>query len=225
MSYTDAPDAQARMGEFLEPLRRHDILCESFHLSSGYTSIGPRRYVFHWNREKFPDPAGFAARFAEAGVRLSPTSSPACCATIRPSRRRAEQGLLIADADGRPAWEQFWDGVGAYLDFTNPGPPPGGARRPSRGAAGARHRRHLERQQRVSRSRARAALAHGFGRPFPARRDQAAADASDDARLARGAGGARAGQAALPGQPRRRARACSAMPRPGPATTPRPGRR
>ena len=59
MSYTDAPDAQARMAEFLARCAEHDIPCESFHLSSGYTSIGPKRYVFHWNREKFPDPAAF----------------------------------------------------------------------------------------------------------------------------------------------------------------------
>ncbi|HET6970093.1 MAG TPA: TIM-barrel domain-containing protein, partial [Phenylobacterium sp.] len=70
MSYTDAPDAQAQMAQFIARCREHDILCDSFHLSSGYTSIGPRRYVFHWNREKFPDPAAFAAGFRAAGVRL-----------------------------------------------------------------------------------------------------------------------------------------------------------
>ncbi|MZP92994.1 TIM-barrel domain-containing protein, partial [Escherichia coli] len=31
-----------------------------------------------------------------------------------------EAGLLICDASGEPAWVQFWDEVGAYLDFTNP---------------------------------------------------------------------------------------------------------
>ena len=55
MSYTDAPDAHRRMGEFVDKCREHDILCDSFHLSSGYTSIADKRYVFTWNAEKFPD--------------------------------------------------------------------------------------------------------------------------------------------------------------------------
>ena len=76
MSYTDAPDAQQRMGEFIERCSEHDILCDSFHLSSGYTSIGEKRYVFNWNREKFPDIDGFVDSYLEHGVRL--------CANIKP---------------------------------------------------------------------------------------------------------------------------------------------
>ncbi|HMA48438.1 MAG TPA: glycoside hydrolase family 31 protein [Magnetospirillaceae bacterium] len=120
MSYTDAPDAQAQMNKFLEKCREHDILCDSFHLSSGYTSIGPKRYVFHWNRVKFPDPAGFARHYREHGVRL--------CANIKPCLLRdhpryeeaAKAGLFIMDEDGVPVPAQFWDETGAYLDFTNP---------------------------------------------------------------------------------------------------------
>jgi alpha-glucosidase len=120
MSYTDADDAQARLSEFIDNCRRHDILCDSFHLSSGYTSIGPRRYVFHWNREKFPDPAAFAAGFRAAGVRLCANIKP-CLLDDHPLFPEAQtRGLLIHDPDGEPAWVQFWDGLGAYLDFTNP---------------------------------------------------------------------------------------------------------
>ena len=120
MSYTDAPDAQARMTEFIEGCRRHDILCDSFHLSSGYTSIGARRYVFHWNRDKFPDPAAFAASYREAGVRLCANIKP-CLLDDHPLFEEAKaRGLLICDAAGEPYWVQFWDGLGAYLDFTNP---------------------------------------------------------------------------------------------------------
>ncbi|WP_304175920.1 glycoside hydrolase family 31 protein [Phenylobacterium aquaticum] len=120
MSYTDAPDAQARMAEFIANCREHDILCDSFHLSSGYTSIGPRRYVFHWNLDKFPDPAGFARSYHEAGIRLCANIKP-CLLDDHPLFEEAlTQGLMILDAQGEPAWCQFWDGVGAYLDFTNP---------------------------------------------------------------------------------------------------------
>ena len=120
MTYTDAPNAQERMNEFLDGCRRHDILCDSFHLSSGYTSIGARRYVFTWNHEKFPDPAALARDYLEHGVRL--------CANIKPCLLRdhprfdeaRDGGLLVHDADGSPTMVQFWDETGAYLDFTNP---------------------------------------------------------------------------------------------------------
>jgi len=120
MSYTDAPNAQARMSGFLDGCREHDLLCDSFHLSSGYTSIGPRRYVFHWNLDKFPDPAGFVASYLEAGVRLCANIKP-CLLDDHPLFEEAKaKGLLIADAEGEPSWVQFWDGLGAYLDFTQP---------------------------------------------------------------------------------------------------------
>ena len=120
MSYTDAPDAQARMAEFVEQCRRQDILCDSFHLSSGYTSIGARRYVFHWNLEKFPDPAAFAASYHAAHIRLCANIKP-CLLDDHPLFAEAHaKGLLICEPDGEPSWCQFWDGLGAYLDFTNP---------------------------------------------------------------------------------------------------------
>ncbi len=120
MSYTDAPDAQARMAEFLAKCEEHDILCESFHLSSGYTSIGKKRYVFHWNRDKFPDPKAFAKTYTDKGVHLCPNIKP-CLLRDHPLFEEARnKGLLIADEKGEPAWVQFWDEIGAYVDFTNP---------------------------------------------------------------------------------------------------------
>ena len=120
MSYTDAPNAQERMGEFLEKSAEHRILCESFHLSSGYSSIGPKRCVFTWNRDKFPDPAAFVRSYSEAGVRLCPNIKP-CLLRGHPLLEEARaKKLLLSAPDGEPAWVQFWDDAGVYLDFTNP---------------------------------------------------------------------------------------------------------
>jgi alpha-glucosidase len=120
MSYTEAPDAQQHMNEFIDKCRQNDIPCDSFHLSSGYTSIGSRRYVFNWNREKFPDPAGFVRIYLENGVKLCANIKP-CLLRDHPRFAEAEAaGLFIRNADGSPTLVQFWDGTGAYLDFTNP---------------------------------------------------------------------------------------------------------
>lgn len=56
MHYTDAENAQEQLLEFLDLCRQHDIPCDSFQLSSGYTSIGEKRYVFNWNHEKVRTP-------------------------------------------------------------------------------------------------------------------------------------------------------------------------
>ncbi len=120
MTYTDAPDAQAQMADFIEKLEAHDIGCTSFHLSSGYTSIGNKRYVFNWNRNKFPDPAGFVASYAQAGIELVPNIKPAL---LRDHPLYAEldtKGLFVVDEEGRTVEGQFWDEVGAFVDFTNP---------------------------------------------------------------------------------------------------------
>jgi alpha-glucosidase len=86
---------------------------QSFHLSSGYTSIGDKRYVFHWNREKFPDVRGFVQSYADAGVELVPNIKPALLVTHPLYAELAEKGWFVSDADGDPIVCQFWDEVGA----------------------------------------------------------------------------------------------------------------
>ncbi|MTH54271.1 alpha-glucosidase [Bacillus mangrovi] len=117
MSYTEAPDSQEKLGEFLESCSRHDIPCSSFQLSSGYTSIGGRRYVFHWNRSKFPDPGELAETFAASGVKLCANVKPALLKD-HPLFEEAKE-LFIQNADtGEPEMAQYWDGAAAFLDFT-----------------------------------------------------------------------------------------------------------
>ncbi|SKA12574.1 glycoside hydrolase family 31 protein [Consotaella salsifontis] len=119
MTYTDAPNAQEQMNQFLDGCSEHDIPCQSFHLSSGYTSIADKRYVFNWNRDKFPDPAGFVQHYLDHGVRLCANIKP-CLLVDHPRFEEAKrEGLLISNRDGSPTMVQFWDEAGAYLDFTN----------------------------------------------------------------------------------------------------------
>jgi len=119
MSYTDAPDAAVQLRGFLDKCRRHAIPCRSFHLSSGYTSIGDKRCVFTWNRAKFPEPRECTSEFLAAGVHFCANIKP-CLLHVHPLLEQVlERRLALMTADGQPAWVQFWSDVGVYLDFTN----------------------------------------------------------------------------------------------------------
>ena len=121
MTIADAPDADARIAGFIEDCKRHRIRCDSFHFGSGYSSIGNRRYVFNWNRDKFPDPAATMARLKAAGMQPVTNIKP-CLLDDHPRLAEARaSGILVADGEtGEPAVAQFWDGLGFHVDFTNP---------------------------------------------------------------------------------------------------------
>lgn len=121
MAIADAPDADARISDFIAKCREHAIPCDSFHFGSGYTQIGHRRYAFNWNREKFPDPAATMQRLKHAGMQPVANLKP-CLLDDHPRLQEAlDGGFLVLDSETRkPAVAQFWDGLGFHLDYTNP---------------------------------------------------------------------------------------------------------
>ncbi|WP_078434940.1 glycoside hydrolase family 31 protein [Metabacillus halosaccharovorans] len=119
MTYTDAPDAQEQLNKFIEECEEHDILCDSFQLSSGYTSIEDKRYVFNWNTDKFPDAKGFINHYHEKGVKLCANIKPALLKDHPLFSELNEKEMFIKSCDGNTEMSQFWDEVGAYVDFTN----------------------------------------------------------------------------------------------------------
>ena len=121
MEYTDAPDSDQRLRGFLETCEEHGLRAGGFYLSSGYTQIGERRCVFHWNREKIPSPEGLAEHFGEHGVHLIPNVKPAFLTDHPLYETIARNGWFLHYADGSPAQFPFWGGMASYLDFTNPG--------------------------------------------------------------------------------------------------------
>ncbi len=121
MGLADAPDAQRQIKAFLDKAIAYDVPLSAFHFGSGYTSIGKKRYVFHWNFDKFPDPQSLMRDFAAAGVKVAANIKP-CLLDDHPRYAEAAAlGAFIAsDCDQTPLKSQFWDGEGAHLDFTNP---------------------------------------------------------------------------------------------------------
>ena len=121
MTYTDAENADEKLRGFLAKCKENDLKCSGFYLSSGYTSIGSKRYVFHWNKDKIPDPIDLIQTFKEAGVHFIPNIKPAFLEDHPMYEMIAEKGWFLHYPDGTPAKLPFWDGYGSYLDFTNPG--------------------------------------------------------------------------------------------------------
>jgi alpha-glucosidase len=120
MGLVDAADAQAQLAEFLARAQSERIPLSAFHFGSGYTSRGKRRYVFTWNRDKFPDPKASTAGFRAAGVKLVANLKP-CLLDDHPAFAEVRaQGGFVGDSRGEPCLDQFWDGWGAHLDFTHP---------------------------------------------------------------------------------------------------------
>ena len=120
MEYTDAPNSDELLRGFAKQCEEFGIICKGFYLSSGYTQIGEKRCVFHWNLEKIPSPEGLASYFASKGIEFLPNIKP-CFLTDHPLYPLLEEkGFFLKNPDGTPALFPFWSGKGSYLDFTNP---------------------------------------------------------------------------------------------------------
>jgi len=120
MAYTDAPNADAQLRGFLTKCEESGVRAGGFYLSSGYTQVGDKRCVFHWNTDKIPSPEGLAAHFRAHGVELIPNVKPAFLTGHPMYGELTERGLFLHYRDGSPALFPFWGGMAAYLDFTNP---------------------------------------------------------------------------------------------------------
>lgn len=127
MGYTEAPNAQEMLAQFVSDCERYDIPCDLFHLSSGYSSGDDgKRYVFTWNRSRVPDPQAMAATFHDAGIHLSANIKPYLLKTHPRYNEVASAGGFIKNAEGdAPQPAMFWSGgafeadEGAYVDFTS----------------------------------------------------------------------------------------------------------
>lgn len=120
MTYTDAPDAQHQLNSFIDNCKKYNVPCTSFQLSSGYTSIGDKRHVFNWNHDKFPSISEFTSHFLANGVNLCANIKPALLISNPKFNECEKLKLFIKSANGDIEYVQFWDELGAYLDFTNP---------------------------------------------------------------------------------------------------------
>ncbi len=119
MHHADDANGQKVIAAFAERCRQEKIAISAIHFGSGYSSKGKRRYVFTWNKDKFPDPQALFAKLTELGFPTVANLKPVLIDDHPDYADVAKAGGFIKDGDGKPVVEQFWDGMGSYLDFTN----------------------------------------------------------------------------------------------------------
>ena len=121
MGLADAPDAQRQLDHFIDECRKSRLPISSFHYGSGYSSRGKQRYVFTWNRDKFPDPQAIQNKFHAAGMKLVANLKP-CLLDDHPAYAElaANRAFIEHSETGLPVVEPYWDGQGSHLDFTKP---------------------------------------------------------------------------------------------------------
>ena len=120
MEYTDAMDADERLRSFIDKCEEHGISAGGFYLSSGYTQINDKRYVFNWNKDKIADPEDLSNYFKSNGLNIMPNVKPAFLDDHPMYEMIAGNGWFLHYKDGSPAKFPFWGGNASYLDFTNP---------------------------------------------------------------------------------------------------------
>jgi len=122
MTYTEAPNAQEQLKQFVDLCRQHQIPCDLFHLSSGFGSSDEgKRYVFNWNLKKIPDPKELVDYFHQAGIKLAANIKP-CLLTSHPRYQEVDKlgGFIQAPHADEAELNAFWGGQGSHIDFTNP---------------------------------------------------------------------------------------------------------
>ncbi len=120
MAYTELPGrADHLILGFADLCARHGIPCDGFFLSSGY-SLGQdgKRYAFHWNQDKFPDPARFVRDMADKGMFVAPNIKAGMLDTHPLTEEFTRAGAFVRDAGGeRPAANDYWGGQAHFVDF------------------------------------------------------------------------------------------------------------
>ncbi|KAL2066781.1 hypothetical protein VTL71DRAFT_2853 [Oculimacula yallundae] len=128
-SMLDEPRASDALMDFAAKLKKHDIPCSAFQMSSGYTvaETEPKtRNVFTWNRHRFPDPEGFVAKYHHEGIRIIANVKPYVLANHPEYSKLVESGALFTDPRTKKSGiARLWSagggesGEGGHIDFTS----------------------------------------------------------------------------------------------------------
>lgn len=122
MFYTEMPkDVDQAIIDFVDKCRENNIPFDLFGMASGYTCMpNGKRYQFHWNSAKFPDPKAFIKAMQDRGVTVIPNVKPGILTTHPDYDEFAQDGAFIRnEQDSGPETERYWGGFASFPDFTN----------------------------------------------------------------------------------------------------------
>ena len=112
--------------EILNVIDKHekdDINIDNFWLASGYSSgeEDNLRYVFNWNKKRFPDPKDFFKKMNAKGINVMVNLKPGILKRHPYMKEFEENDVFIKAANGKGDYfGRWWGGVGRFFDFTNP---------------------------------------------------------------------------------------------------------
>ncbi|KAK3315835.1 putative glicosidase [Apodospora peruviana] len=122
-------NAQQLLEEWPALCEKHDIPCSAMHLSSGYThdERTGNHYVFHLNKDRYPDFKGMVRTFHRAGMKIVPNVKPYVLLTHPDYGRLEKGGGLFYDPLTKSAARQNLGpnaqsegGDGSWVDFSAP---------------------------------------------------------------------------------------------------------
>lgn len=123
MYYTEQKErSDQAILEFVSKAEEHRIPCAGFHLSSGYTGgTDGKRYVFCWNKKRFPYPEKWISQMQAKGVNICPNIKPGMLLTHPLYHEFTEKGAYILDCNRQEPYAcRYWGGNASFVDFTNP---------------------------------------------------------------------------------------------------------
>ena len=114
-------DCDREILRVMDHYEKAGLAIDNFWLASGYSADEKRRrYVFHWNLKRFPDPDAFIRRMNERGIDVIPNLKPGIL-DGHPFQEELEQAdAFIRTPDGSADYiGRWWGGAGRFVDFTN----------------------------------------------------------------------------------------------------------
>lgn len=110
--------------EIYKVIQKHfdeQIYIDNFWLASGYSSgeEDNLRYIFNWNRKRFPDPEGFFEKMDSMGINVIPNMKPGILKDHPYMDVFKENDVFVKTPDGSEDYiGRWWGGCGRFVDFT-----------------------------------------------------------------------------------------------------------
>ena len=115
-------DCDQEIYKVIDKHEKEDIPIDNFWLASGYSSgeEDNLRYVFNWNRRRFPEPEKFFEEMNRRGINVIPNLKPGILKHHPYIEYFEKENAFIKTPDGKADYYgRWWGGEGRFIDFTS----------------------------------------------------------------------------------------------------------